>query len=234
MALVHATLAEQAHAELRRRILAFELPPGHRLAVDRLADELGVSLSPVKEALKQLESDGLVEILPRRGTVVRAFDAADVVNLYDAREVIEAAAARRAIENGGLSPETFAALEEALEDVAAARGEGGHFARQQEGLLADSRFHRLIVEATGNPRLAQIHATLMDQLHLVRRFSMRLPRAAETLAEHRAIIDALREGKPAAAEKAMHAHLRRARQAILAEMAADEERRAGSAGGPAG
>jgi len=219
MALVHATLAEQAHAELRRRILAFELPPGHRLSVDRIADELGVSLSPVKEALKQLESDGLVEILPRRGTVVRAFDTADVVNLFEVREIIEAAAARRAIESGGLSPGTLDALDRAIEDIAAARGEGGHFADHQKGLLADSRFHCLIVEATGNPRLVQMHATLIDQLHLVRRFSMHLPRVAETLAEHRAIVAALRDAKPAAAEKAMRAHLGRARQAILAEMA---------------
>ncbi len=193
--------------------MALEFEPGHRLDVDRLAEELTVSVSPIKEALKQLESEGLVEVLPRRGTVIREFDAADIAELYQAREIVEAAAVRLVIDRSTHRP-LFAELARTIADFTAAC-EGGRIVRADAALAADNRFHVLIVSATGNRRLAAIHASLIDQSHLVRRFSMRLDRAEGTMAEHHSILQALAADDPDEAERAMRRHLDQAREAIM-------------------
>jgi DNA-binding GntR family transcriptional regulator len=215
LAIIRETLAVQSYAELRRRILALEFEPGHRLDVDRLAEELTVSVSPIKEALKQLESEGLVEVLPRRGTVVRQFDAADVAELYEAREIVEAAAVRRVIDRGAHRA-LLGELSRAIADFTASC-DRGRIVHADQALAADNRFHLLIVSATGNRRLASIHASLIDQSHLVRRFSMRLDRAEGTVAEHHSILAALSAGDRDEAERAMRRHLVQAREAIVRE-----------------
>ncbi|MBI1775144.1 MAG: GntR family transcriptional regulator [Proteobacteria bacterium] len=215
MAIIRETLAVQSYAELRRRILALEFEPGHRLDVDRLAEELTVSVSPIKEALKQLESEGLVEVLPRRGTVIREFDPADVADLYEAREIVETAAVRRAMDRGAHRA-LLGELSRTIADFTAAC-DRGRIVRADKALAADNRFHVLIVSATGNRRLAAIHAALIDQAHLVRRFSMRLDRAEGTMAEHQSILAALSAGDQDEAERAMRRHLVEARDAIVQE-----------------
>src|SRR4051812_24238650 len=90
------TNAVRARDELREAILASSLPPGARLRSEPLAEQLQTSRTPVREALILLAREGLVDIEPRRGAVVRAFDAADLADLYDVRALIEPYAARRA------------------------------------------------------------------------------------------------------------------------------------------
>ncbi|MBI1775491.1 MAG: GntR family transcriptional regulator [Proteobacteria bacterium] len=230
MAIIRETLAVQSYTELRRRILALEFEPGHRLDVDRLAEELTVSVSPIKEALKQLESEGLVEVLPRRGTVIREFDAADVADLYEAREIVEAAAVRMLIGAGAERP-LLGDLTRSIADFTSAC-ERGRIVRADAALAADNRFHVLIVSATGNRRLAAIHAALIDQSHLVRRFSMRLDRAQGTMDEHQSILVALAAGNQDEAERALRRHLAQARDAIVREMISRSAVKTASASGP--
>ncbi len=95
---VRENLAEAVYRVLREAITDGSLPPGERLREIPLARRFGVSTTPVREALRRLEREGLVEINPRRGAVVPRFEPADIAQLYEAREVLECRAVRRAAE----------------------------------------------------------------------------------------------------------------------------------------
>ncbi|MFZ4806526.1 MAG: GntR family transcriptional regulator [Hyphomicrobiaceae bacterium] len=215
--LVRRTLTEQTYAELRRRILGFEYPVGDRLDVETIARELEVSPSPVKDALRQLASEGLVEIQPRRGTSIRRFSRADVMEIFGVRGIIEPGAMAAAARGGGLTPAVMAALEDTFREIAAA-SEGHDFRDHAAALEADTQFHLLVVEATGNAELLALARTFLGKARMMRHFAQGLPRAQATIEEHRRIVDALKSGREAAIESAVRDHLRRARDGILALM----------------
>lgn len=222
MAVIRDTLAEQVHSELKRRILSSELALGERLNVDTLASELSVSSSPVKEALKHLEREGLVEIRPRSGTVVRRFSRQDVLDVYGTRRIIEPAAAAITVQQGPASPDLIAALERTMDALVDASN-GPSFTRPSDVTDTDGAFHRLIVKAAGNAILAEIHSTLIDRARLVRNYASRGPRAVETLDEHRRIVEALRRGDKQEAAHASAEHLDEAELFILRSMSVDTD-----------
>jgi DNA-binding GntR family transcriptional regulator len=217
-----ATLSEQAYQELRRRILSAELTAGQRLNVEEIARELAVSSAPIKEALKQLEAAGLVEIRARRGTLVRSFTARDVVDIYEVRAMVEPAAAVEALRSGGITVEALHALKATIQKIRQG-SRGKHFRDPATVLEADSNFHRIIIRSTGNKVLEGMYSGLIDQSHLLRAFSLRSPRAVDTVAEHQRIVDALASGDVEAAREACLAHLASARAAIMREIAVLEE-----------
>src|SRR4051812_38071245 len=139
----------RARDELREAILAGALPPGARLRAEPLAERLQTSRTPVREALILLAREGLVDIEPRRGAVVRQFDAADLADLYDVRALIEPYAARRAATRIG--PQGVARLNE-LCDRADARGAADDAAVEDQVAL-NEEFHRIVVAAAESPRL---------------------------------------------------------------------------------
>jgi len=214
------TLSQRVHAELRRRILCAELARGKRVNVEQLAEELQVSPSPVKDALRQLARDGLVEIRPRSGTVVRDFDAGDVADIYRCRLLIEPPAAAMVAAAGPATAELVAALEATIKSLVDAT-EGEHFVRPLEVSDADGAFHSLIVQATGNRILADLHETLIARALVVRSYASGGPRAVETIAEHRAILAALAAGDAEAAAAASRQHIEQAEDFILRSMAKD-------------
>ena len=215
------TLSQRVHAELRRRILNAELVKGERVNLEQLAEELRVSPSPLKDALRQLAREGLVEIRPRSGTVVRNFDGKDVADIYRCRELIEPAAAA-IVAAAGPAP---AALIEALDDTIRTlvdASDGEQFTRPLKVSDADGAFHRLIVKATGNTVLAELHDILIARALMVRSYASGGPRAVETIAEHRAILVALAAGDAVAAEETSRLHLRGAEGFIVSSMANDQ------------
>ncbi|WP_366655683.1 GntR family transcriptional regulator [Fodinicurvata sp. EGI_FJ10296] len=209
MILVRDSLAEQIRIELRTRILSGRYALGERINVDLVASDLNVSQSPVKEALKQLEREGLVEIRPRSGTIVRRFTRQELTDIYGTRRIIEPAASGLAVTQGAVTPDLLARLEQTMDALADASS-GPQFMHPLEVTEADSTFHRLIVDSVGNAILTVMHSSLIDRAHLVRNFASRGPRARETLAEHRRIIDALRAGDAQEAHDATLDHLKSA------------------------
>ena len=139
------TNAVRARDELREAILAGSLPPGARLRAESLAERLQTSRTPVREALHLLAREGLVDIEPRRGAVVRQFDAADLADLYDVRALIEPYAARRAATRIG-APDVARLAD--LCDRADARGAADDEAVEDQVALIDE-FHRIIVASSG-------------------------------------------------------------------------------------
>lgn len=193
-------LREVVAEELRAMIVRGELAAGERLLEDRLADELGVSRNPVREAIRSLEATGLVEVIPRRGAYVCRPDLDDVRNLLEVRAVLESFAAAKAAED---RPE---GLVEELRDCIAegkAASEAGNHLRASE---LHSHFHMAIERATGNPYLEQVVAPLRQRTEMV--FSLLLERRGATgWGEHERVCDAIAAGDADQAREMVADHI---------------------------
>jgi DNA-binding GntR family transcriptional regulator len=197
------TTADAVCATLRHCIVEGALRPGQRLLSDDLANRMGVSRTPVREALRKLEAEGYVSA-SGKGLVVREYSEKDLEEVFFIRELLEGAAARLAAENA--SSQELTHMAELLEDmeIASQRGHADVF-RTLTG-----EFHSLIHRASRNDRLA---AMLRDMQDNVRRFSSSTLYAAgrteEALAEHRSLYEAFKTRDGAKAEDLARAHRRK-------------------------
>lgn len=188
-----------AYRRLLEAIRLGELPPGARLRETELAARLGISRTPVREAIRQLEADGLVAHLPRQGASVRRLDHAEVVDLYEMRAVLEGTAARLAAR--AASEIELAALAALNAELAAAPP--GPAARE-----INRRFHRMLLDAARNRFLVRAAHALDKALLILGPTTLADPaRAAAAVAEHAAVLEALGRRDGAAAERAMRAHI---------------------------
>jgi DNA-binding GntR family transcriptional regulator len=206
--------AELAYAAVRRKILDAEWPPGASVLEGAIALELGLSRTPVREALVRLQQDGLIEIVPRHGMRVAALSPADMREIYQVLGSLEPTAvellAARAPTRRELAP-----LSQACDAMARAlRGPAPDLAAWA---VADEAFHAGLAKLCGNRRLAAMIMMVWDQAHRARMFTLRLralPRASTD--EHRAVLDAVLAGDPARAAKLYAAHRRRGGAELMA------------------
>lgn len=199
--------AQRVARVLRDQIVDGARAPGSRLVERDLADELGVSRVPVREALRALVAEGLVTPRPRTWAVVRTFTDDDVDHLLEVRSALEAMAARRAAERR--DPAGVAALAAALarEEDAAAR-EDATAARR-----AAADFHEALLAAAGNSVLDELAAVTASR---ARWLLGRHEDLAEMAHEHRLLLDAVRAGDADAAQRLVHVHLETSRRALAA------------------
>jgi DNA-binding GntR family transcriptional regulator len=213
-------LVDKLASQLYARVLSGELPSGTRLRQEALAEEFGVSRTPVREALRKLQAGGLVEVQPNRGAVVRGLSPREIRDAYEVRAALEALAAQLAAER--ISREQLQRLNHAQGEFRSAlerteaRRRGGREVGVREIRLwgsANDEFHQTIHEASGNDVLAEALA----QLH--RNFPRDLSRlvVSESTAmleanvrEHEAILEALSRHDSAAAYELMQRHIARA------------------------
>jgi DNA-binding GntR family transcriptional regulator len=186
---------------ITRAILTGELPPGRSLVETELAAALGVSKTPVREALKTLAGTGLVTMSPYRGATVRAIDDATARQIYDMRLLLEPEAVRRAVTApqglGGL----LAAAREALERADAAPDQAARS-------LANREFHRALYLDCGNPLLTGALDNLRDQTALISVAAwQRAPSWRQEAGEHRAILAAAADGDAGRAAGLLAAHI---------------------------
>ncbi|MDH7804052.1 MULTISPECIES: GntR family transcriptional regulator [unclassified Rhizobium] len=213
--LVKVTLAEQAHQELRARIVSGRLRGGERLLPNELATDLGISPTPVKEACLKLEADGLVINSSRRGMVVRDFTVEDVEELYAARMLLEKGAVEVAFDAGQLDEALHAQL---LESLAKHR----EFAKSaslddlSKALFHDRSFHTALVSAARIPVISGTHERILDQTHTV--FVSILGDYARSVEEHQNIADAIAARSKAQIVDALWRHLERSRQNTLRQV----------------
>ncbi|GIW28622.1 MAG: GntR family transcriptional regulator [Meiothermus sp.] len=209
MTLNRTTLNREAYKALRQAILGRKIPPGQKLVVRVLAEELGLSPTPVKEALAALEREGLVVAVPHRGYFVLEPSLEDVREIYSLREVLEGLAARLAVENDGRA--LLRKLERLFEKQREAAEQGDI---EAYGDL-DLAFHRTFWEAAGSKRLLATAETIDGQIRMLINSSAAIPgRLPQSRAEHQAILQAVRDKDPQAAEAAMRTHVRNAGQAL--------------------
>ncbi|HZX38990.1 MAG TPA: GntR family transcriptional regulator [Streptomyces sp.] len=187
--------------ELRRAITSGELKPGTPIRQDALAEQLDVSRVPLREALKILEGEGLVVHHAHRGYFVTELSLADLSEIYRIRELLEAEAVRAAAAR--MSPEILASLEETQCAVERTGAAGDVTAMA----AANRRFHFLLIEASMMPRLVRLIGTLWDATDAYRSlYYVEAPNRERVVHEHRAVLDALREGDTEEAVRRLDKH----------------------------
>ncbi|HVE48801.1 MAG TPA: GntR family transcriptional regulator [Casimicrobiaceae bacterium] len=204
-----ATTATRVADELRRRILAGDLSPGQRLKIDDLAELCGVSHMPVREALRELEGEGVLDVHPHRGAVIRGVDRRFIRNFYDVRGAIEALLSERCAER--INGETLRSLKRAAEEFEAA---GSNDVTSLVG--ANRRFHEIINATADNPEAVRILAhgrVLADALRV--RFGYGRGRVDGIVSEHRALLRHLERRDVAKAGEVARRHCLRARDDLL-------------------
>ncbi len=194
------SVREAAYGHLRDEILAGRLAPGQRVSEPGLARRLGVSRTPVREALQRLAQEGLVELTPARGARVRVLRADEVREVYEARALIEAEGARLAARHA--APRELAALEQQLRALDALPPD-----RYAEQMRVDLDFHTALVDAGRNRALANLYRSLRARMALVRAHAQTLSQRPATRAQHRAILRALRARDARAAAAAVRRHV---------------------------
>jgi DNA-binding GntR family transcriptional regulator len=196
------SVVDQVHAELLERIVAGELPPGSRLRQEALAEELGVSRTPLREALARLVSEGLVEFVPNRGATVASRDFSDMEEAWLARLVIEPGAARLAAER-----REPAGIERMRKSVVRQRS----VANDVTASFAVNRdFHLALVAASGNTHLLQFCELLWLSRIGVPIFVRQARDREQVLAwadDHAAIAEAVAAGSAARAERLTRDHI---------------------------
>jgi DNA-binding GntR family transcriptional regulator len=197
-----ASRADRVYDALRRAILEGKLPPGRALVERELSEMLGVSKTPVREALKQLRSTGLVEVNAYSGVSVRRIDEKTVAEVYTARSTVEPAAVRLAVElHGGTG---WLGARQAL-DAAAAMRERGDTASLG---IENRRFHRELYGSCGNRLLCEFLDQLQDLTAFVATAGWRLRATFEKeAAEHEAMLEAAIKGDAIRAEQVTRQHI---------------------------
>lgn len=198
----HRTLAEKAYASLHDAILNGQLPPGERLRIEQLADTLGMSPMPIREAIRRLDAAGLVELAPHKATRVTELSLEDLREVYQARLALEPLAVR-------LAASDFAAE--------SARGARAHLAAYVDAYQRDdataiwtehTEFHFTLYAAAGSRWLLRLITPLWESSERYRRASFPVQRRlSERQSEHEAILAACDRSDPDAAAAAMHNHL---------------------------
>ena len=203
----------QGHDAYGRLVAAIRdgtLKPGDRLIETELAGRIGISRTPIREAIRQLESDGLVTHEARSGATVRKLDYSEITELYEMRAVLEGTSARFAAR--AASDIELAELETINTEMEAAdKGDRLYKANRQ--------FHRVILNAARNRFLVKSVEAVQKTLLILGPSTMEDGnRASEAIAEHRALLDALRARDGDAAEAAMRAHIVAAQRARLRQL----------------
>lgn len=194
----------QAYAVLRDMIFSFELAPGQRVSDFTLSKQLGISRTPVREALASLVRDGLVTA-GEKGQQVRPLDADDLQDLCRLREALETMMLRLVLERGGFSPQEIAQLDACNQQIERCNEEG----KIHLTFEIDEHLHDFIAQKAESPRLREQFGTVQLQMRRYRFLTLIVDgRSQGTVAEHVRLIEALRLGDLPAAEQAMRDHLR--------------------------
>jgi len=201
-----ASLHEQTYQTLRTSILSGELTPGDRLVETQLATRLEVSRTPIREALRQLQREGLVAVDTSGGLRVISVSVTDAVHLYDCRMALEIAVVREACLNA--SDRTLDELVQSVVQSERAVQREASTLNTFEMLNLDYQFHRKIAESTGNPWLTDLLDQVFDKMMLLRVQTTRHnPRVLEICQEHRQICGAIASRIPETAIAAIESHL---------------------------
>ncbi|MCX7779412.1 MAG: GntR family transcriptional regulator [Negativicutes bacterium] len=200
-----ASLRNKVFKYIKSQIINGVYGPGETLLELKLADELGVSRTPIREAIRLLEVEGLIETTTKKGAVVLGISRKDVQDIYAIRQLVEGLAARWAAEH--ITPADLKELQKTFDlmEFYAQRNDVDEIAE------LDNRFHQLIYEASGSKILNLTLSNLHQYVQLARMESLRMKnRLPHTIAEHRSILEALAAKDPDAAEKALTEHVKNA------------------------
>ncbi len=206
---VQQNLTALAYERIKKHILEGRLTVDSRLTEESLSQLLGISKSPIREALNGLQNEGLIRIEPRRGAFLRTFSVQEVRDLYDLREVLEVFAVSTARITSGLLDKLSASIERTSQFL--------RVDDRNAHIEEDSRFHGLIAKSTGNHELCRILGNIQNQIWLFRCQTYNLSSSTAPKA-HKAILEALKEQDLSAAQRAMKKHISTVRNKLLGHL----------------
>lgn len=188
----HMDLTTQTYRILREQILQRQLKPGEKIAIESVANSLGVSRTPVINALKLLEGDGLVEILPRRGTIVSQLTARDIKELFEIRLLIEIYAAEQLFASGRFD-ELLEEIEYYLDKMEKSVTED-KYVNYEEFITSDRDLHARLVDMVENHRLVNMYNELNIHMRIARAHYLETVQSAlQAQEEHQAIAKSIRD-----------------------------------------
>ncbi|KJS15719.1 MAG: GntR family transcriptional regulator [Peptococcaceae bacterium BRH_c4b] len=203
-------LREMVFESMREAIIQGRLKPGERLMEIQLADEMGVSRTPIREAIRKLELEGFVVMVPRKGAFVAGISVKDIVDVFEVRAALEALAAGLAAER--ITPDELEELERSLVAISEVSSKDDIDAIVE----TDTSFHELIYKASRNERLFQIVIHLKEQIQRFRTTSLSQPgRSKDALEEHRKMVEAISDRNVELAQNLARDHIENAEQSML-------------------
>ncbi|BER92943.1 GntR family transcriptional regulator [Atrimonas thermophila] len=204
------TLSNKIYEILLNKIINGEIKPGTRLIERDLAEEFGVSRTPIREALNRLAKDDLIEVMPHRGAYVKGLKAEDIIEIYDIRASLERLALRLAIPS--IPPSEIKRLKHMVESDTLNTKEN----EIQHLVTIDREFHRLIASCCNNKRLVALLENLANVVNVFRMMDAPIEdRAKKALQEHLAILDAIEKRDVELACKLITEHIEASKQSIL-------------------
>ncbi len=208
----HRPLREMVYEELKMQILTGAIVPGTRMMEVELAKEIGVSRTPIREAIRKLEKEGLVTIEPRRGAYASQISTEDMVEILEVRQNMEGLAAFFAASR--MSADQMAELK----DVSTHYNDAVQSGNMEDMIRHDTRFHRIIVESCNNKVLVQMIEQLQEMVLRFRYIYYDNFRRAENMPEeHQLILDAIQSGDAEAARAAADVHIDRLKELVIRE-----------------
>jgi DNA-binding GntR family transcriptional regulator len=192
------------YENLKKRIINHSLSPGEPLSESLLSKELGISKTPIREALQQLEKEGFVENIPGKGAFVSRISIQDIREIFEIREILECEVIRRVAVKGDFNTAEAEAIGRKFESSET----GGTTPRSH--FKAGDQIHTFVFEAFGNRRLLEFYRRLQDHIERLRVYffnQVRGERSEQSFREHLEILNSLIARDPARAEKAMRDHL---------------------------
>lgn len=205
------TITTQAMEQIRQLIFDGELAAGSDHLESELADRLGMSRTPVREATLMLAQQGLLEVRPRKGVRIATLSLKDMVEIYAILTELESLAAEEAAEKG-YSDKDLAALKQSIE----AMEEALKREDREAWAIADDAFHTELVRLGGNSRVQSIVSMMSNQVRRARAMTLYIrPLPVKSNEDHRAVFDAIRKGDAAAARQRHHSHRQHAREVLI-------------------
>jgi len=200
-----ASASERAYTALRARVVSGDVPGGTMLSEGEVADELGMSRTPVREAFLRLQAEGWMQLFPKRGALVRPIEPDELAEVVEARHLVESAAVRTVTADDGATT----ALVEGLRGLVAAQRAAAESADLDTFALLDVTFHQTIADAGGNSILTAFYSSLRDRQHRITARTVRAgqDRVEAILAQHTELVDLVGAGDAAGFEAALAAHL---------------------------
>jgi DNA-binding GntR family transcriptional regulator len=206
---VRHNLAEQVYADIKAQLQAFRLLPGDRFSEAELGARLGVSRTPVREALQRLRTEGLLDVDGKNGWSVQAINFKQLEQLYDLRVVLEVASVARLCARAEAAPELEALKAIWLLPNAERSSDGSEVGAW------DEQFHATLVRAAGNAEIARVHWDVTERIRIVRRLDFtRADRISATYAEHAKILRCVMQRKAEQAQFLLRSHIEQSKTEV--------------------
>ena len=217
----HQTLREKILETIRDSILKGTLKPGEKVAEPELAERFGISRTPIREAFRQLESEGYLTVIPRKGAVVTSLSERDVDEFYAIKSILEGYAARLAASQ--LSDKDIERLEAINDKLASLAAEGD----VKSFFRVHNEFHELFIRAAGNEKLQELIDQVGMKFNRLRMASLSLPGRMEiSVAEHKKIIEAFKANDGVEADRLVSHTAALGGKVLIQSMAQQEGRKA--------